>query len=245
MRGPSEVPTSVSPAGGWHRLLLRLPLLLIILWTGCGGGSSGGGGGGGAGGGKTTTPPAQPTDITPINGEVYYVLNQFSALQADLIGNSVNPGEHVIQQPGSFSSLSQRWAFTSLAGGTWKISNVSNGFCLDSSSSAGVTWVVQNPCAATATQQWMLAPARNGYYTITNTSTGLLIDLFQARLPRGPGLTNRRCPAPPPKASSGSCDPRSSVQWTMPRSKSKSRRIRKMACRGGTMLVRRRTCCKS
>src|SRR5260370_24944533 len=124
MRVPSEVPTSVSPAGGWHRLLLRLPLMLIVLWTGCGGGSSGGGGGGGGGGGKTTTPPAQPTDITPINGEAYYVLNQFSGLQGDLINNSVTHGDHVIQQSPSFTNLTQRSHFTALTGSTWRISNV-------------------------------------------------------------------------------------------------------------------------
>src|SRR5437773_1062430 len=56
--------------------------------SGSGGGNGGGSGGNGSGGGKTTTPPPQPTDITPINGEVYYVLNQSSGLRADLIGNS-------------------------------------------------------------------------------------------------------------------------------------------------------------
>jgi arabinogalactan endo-1,4-beta-galactosidase len=165
--------------------------MLVIVWTACGGGASGGGGAGGGGrggGGKTTTPPAQPTDITPINGEAYYVLNQFSGSQGDLINNSVTPGDHVIQQSRSFTNLTQRWAFTALTGSSWKISNLANGFCLDSASSAGVTWVVQNPCAATATQQWMLMPASNGYYTITNTSTGLLIDLFQGATSAGSWL---------------------------------------------------------
>jgi len=190
MRLSSEVPT-LSLLGEGHRFSHLLPLILVILWTACGGGVSGGGGAGGGGrggGGKTTTPPAQPTDITPINGEAYYVLNQFSGLQGDLINNSVTPGDHVIQQSRSFTNLSQRWAFTALTGGSWKISNLSNGFCLDRASSAGVTWVVQNLCAFTATQQWMLMPASNGYYTITNTSTGLLVDLFQGSTSAGAWL---------------------------------------------------------
>jgi hypothetical protein len=117
--------------------------------SGCGAGSSssGGGGDGAGGGGQTTTPRAQPTDITPISGEVYYVLNQLSGLQGDLIG-----------------------------------------FCLDSASSARVTWVVQNPCAATATQRWTLTPVSNGYYTIANASTGLLVDLFQGSTAAGAWL---------------------------------------------------------
>jgi arabinogalactan endo-1,4-beta-galactosidase len=117
-------------------------------------------------------------DVTPIHGEVYYVLNQASGLQADLIGNSITPGDHVAQQMGSVTNLSQRWGFTALSGGNWKISNIFNGFCLDSASSLGNTWVVQNPCAASATQQWQLNPTSNGYYTITNASTGLLPDII-------------------------------------------------------------------
>jgi arabinogalactan endo-1,4-beta-galactosidase len=41
-----------------------------------------------------------------------------------------------------------------------------------------VAYVVQNPCVSgAATQQWSLTPTSNGYYTISNNSTGLLIDL--------------------------------------------------------------------
>ena len=132
MRALAEVPTSypfLKP-----RLAARIiALALAFFLTACGGGSSsdsGGSGGvdGGFGGpgGNRTNPPTQPTDITPIPGEVYYVLNQLSGLQADLISNSATPGDHVIQQTHSFSNLSQRWAFTSLSDGNWTISNLSN-----------------------------------------------------------------------------------------------------------------------
>lgn len=174
-----------------QRMLGVLLLFLVTLGSlACGGGSSsGGGGGGGGGGGQITQPPAQPTDKTPINGETYYVLNQLSGLQADLINNSVTPGDHVIQQARSFTSRTQHWAFTALTGGHWKISNVSNGFCLDSVASSGTTWVVQNPCVAgAATQQWTLTSASNGYYTITNASTGLSVDLSQGSTSSGTSL---------------------------------------------------------
>lgn len=122
--------------------------------------------------------PPPPTDITPIAGDVYYILNQQSGLQADLTNNSTTPGDHVIQQQRSFINLSQRWTFTKLAGGFWEISDRSSGLCFDSSG----TDVVQNTCAAstTPTQQWTLTATSNGYYTITNSVTALLVDIQSA-----------------------------------------------------------------
>jgi arabinogalactan endo-1,4-beta-galactosidase len=121
--------------------------------------------------------PAEPTDMTPLNGEVYYVLNQLSGMQADLNNNSVTPGDRIVQDPRNFTTLSQRWAFTHFSGGVWRINNIGNGLCFDSVSNSGVTYVVQNPCAAIATQQWTLTATSNGYYRIANASTGLLLDL--------------------------------------------------------------------
>lgn len=121
--------------------------------------------------------PAQPVDITPITGQSYYVVNQWSGLQADLNNNSITSGDHILQQAHTFTNTSQRWTFTALSGGLWQISNVRNGLCFDSASSSGVTYVVQNPCSAIATQEWNLAATSNGYYTISNKSTSLLIDI--------------------------------------------------------------------
>lgn len=123
--------------------------------------------------------PAEPKSFTPINLDVYYLLNQSHGLQADLNNGSSTAGDYIIVQTRSFTSLSQRWQFTSLTGSLWQIANKSNGLCLDSASNSGVTYVVQNPCAAatTATQQWSLTPTSNGYYTISNNSTGLLMDV--------------------------------------------------------------------
>jgi arabinogalactan endo-1,4-beta-galactosidase len=124
--------------------------------------------------------PAEPSDITPINLDVEYVLNQQSGMQVDLNDGSTTVGDHILEQARSFTSLTQRWLFTSLSGGFWQISNASNGLCLDTaSSSAGAAYLVQNSCVAatTATQQWILTPTSNGYYTISNNSSGFLIDV--------------------------------------------------------------------
>lgn len=121
--------------------------------------------------------PAQPTDISPIDGDVYYVMNQQSGLQADV--SSATADDPVVQQTRSFTNLSQRWTFTKLAGagGFWQISDQSSGLCFDSSG----TNIVQNTCAAsTTTQQWTLTATSNGYYTITNGFTGLLVDVPSA-----------------------------------------------------------------
>ena len=120
--------------------------------------------------------PPQPTDITPISGQAYYVLDQLSGLQVDLNNGSITAGDHLVQQPRSFSDTGQRWIFTQ-SSGSWQISNVNNGLCFDSSSISGALYVVQNPCSSAASQRWLLTATSNGYYTIANSSTGLVIDV--------------------------------------------------------------------
>jgi arabinogalactan endo-1,4-beta-galactosidase len=124
--------------------------------------------------------PPQPTDITPIDGQIYYILNQASDLQVDLNSNSTTVGDHLLQEAESFTNTSQRWTFTRVSGG-WQISNVRNGLCADSANVSGVQYVLQNAClASTTSQQWTLAPTSNGYYTIANESTTLLMDVPSA-----------------------------------------------------------------
>lgn len=118
-------------------------------------------------------------DISPIDGEAYYALNQLSGLQADLISDSTTVGAHVIQQQRTFTDLSQRWAFTKLTDGSWQVSNTLSSLCWDTASSSGVTSLVQNSCASSTTQEWDLTPTSNGYYTISNKSSALLVDVFQ------------------------------------------------------------------
>jgi arabinogalactan endo-1,4-beta-galactosidase len=161
----------------------------LLSTVGCGGGANGGGSPSPPPPTITpTTPPSQPVDLTPINGEVYYVVSQLSGLQADLINDSASAGDHVIQQQRSFTDSGQRWAFTKLSAGGWRISNISSSFCFDTAIISSVTYVVQNLCTGSATQQWTLTPTTNGYYTIANTSTGFLMDVFQASLSGGAWL---------------------------------------------------------
>jgi arabinogalactan endo-1,4-beta-galactosidase len=121
--------------------------------------------------------PPQPTDITPISGQSYYVLDQLSGLQVDLNNNSTIAGDHLVQQPRAFTNTGQRWTFILMSGNLWQLSNVQNSLCFDSANISGVIYVVQNPCGSVATQQWILTPTTNGYYMISNNSTGLLLDV--------------------------------------------------------------------
>ncbi len=117
--------------------------------------------------------PAEPVDITPLDGETYYLINQLTGLQADLNNSSTTAGDVLLDQTRSFTSLTQRWGLTR-AGASWKISNLSNGLCLDSTATAPV----QNACnAAAATQLWTLQAKTSGYYVLVNTSTGLALDV--------------------------------------------------------------------
>ncbi len=149
--------------------------------------------------------PPEPVDITPLDGETYYVLNQLSGQYAMPDSNSMAAGTRVVSQPADFTNLSQRWAFTKLPGGLWQISNIRSGLCFDSISTLAGTapdcpqpcgrpiprsrytagsiahvsesrHVAQNACTASPAQQWILTPTTSGYYTISNQSTGLLMD---------------------------------------------------------------------
>jgi arabinogalactan endo-1,4-beta-galactosidase len=121
--------------------------------------------------------PPQPTDLTPISGQSYYVVDQLSGLQVDLDNGSTTVGSQLVQDPQSFTNTSQRWTFTQLSSGSWQISNVQNSLCFDGANISGVTYVVQNACSGAATQQWTLSATSNGYYTISNNSTGLVVDV--------------------------------------------------------------------
>ncbi len=152
-----------------------------------------------------TVPPPQPVDVTPIDDGIYYVINQLSGLQADLISDSTNVRDHIIQQQRNFTDLGQRWKFTKLAGGGWQIQNTSSQLCFDTASISGVTYVVQNSCTGTGSQQWTLTPTVNGYYSVVNTATGLLMDVFQASLSGGAWLD----------VSALSGNPTQSQQWSL------------------------------
>jgi arabinogalactan endo-1,4-beta-galactosidase len=124
------------------------------------------------------TQPATPFDPSPTNGEVYYLINQASGLQADLDGDSTAAGDKVVQNTRTFTDLSQRWALTKVPNGNWKISNARNGLCLDSVSAGATTWTVQDRCSVDgAAQEWSFTYTTNGYSAIANVGTGLVLDV--------------------------------------------------------------------
>jgi len=150
--------------------------------------------------------PAEPTDISPIDGEVYYVINQLSGLQLDLDDNSKTAGAELVQDTRSFTSLSQRWAFTKMPSGLWSIGNVDNGLCLDRSTASAPTLTVQNPCLSTsATQQWSLSATSNGYVTLKNAGTGLVLDVFNSANTAGSAISQ----------TAASTKPTQSQQWLL------------------------------
>ena len=120
--------------------------------------------------------PAEPVSITPIDGETYYLINQGTGFQADLNGGALTAGTAATVTTRSFTSLTQRWALTSLGSNLWKISNIASGLCLDASVSSGKTSTIENTCSSVTTQQWSLAGTGNGYYTLSDGGTGLSLD---------------------------------------------------------------------
>jgi hypothetical protein len=133
--------------------------------------------------------PPEPVDSSPINGEMYYLINQLSGLQVDLNNNSTTNGDNVLVNGRSFTNLSQRWAFSRALSGNWKISNLLNGLCLDSVVTQGITYAVQNPCAIkVSTQEWSFTYEKNGYNVVTNVGTNLVLDVSSPYLASGARL---------------------------------------------------------
>ena len=150
--------------------------------------------------------PAEPVNISPIDGETYYLINQLSGLQMDLDNGSTTAGASILLGVRSFTSLSQRWAMTKLPAGGWAIVNIDNGLCLDSATSGGATSTVQNSCSlATTTQQWSLTATSNGYCALTNTGTGLVLDVSNGSSSPGAALNQ----------TSVSASPTQSQQWLL------------------------------
>ena len=115
--------------------------------------------------------PAEPVDISPNDGETYYLVNQRSGLQAD--SSFSGPSEQVTQQRRSFSSSSQRWAVERTADSGWQIKNVAAGLCL----AEEATRVGLRECGPEPANQWELLPASNGYYALRNRATHRLLSI--------------------------------------------------------------------
>jgi arabinogalactan endo-1,4-beta-galactosidase len=115
--------------------------------------------------------PPEPVDITPIDGEVYYLINQHSGLNADAVASD---GWHrVTQLPWSFRSSSQRWMLARADDGRWAIESVAAESCLADEGQR----VVLTDCKVARHGRWELIPSANGYYAFRNSDTHRLLDV--------------------------------------------------------------------
>jgi arabinogalactan endo-1,4-beta-galactosidase len=147
--------------------------------------------------------PTEPVAPAPINGETYYLVDQISNLQADINSGSTTAGSALIQNTRSFTSLTQRWAFTLAPSGNWKISNLSTGLCMDTQQTSTPIATVQQPCAISApSQEWIFAYTTNGYYTVQNASMGLLLDVASSSAAAGTNLVQTALSTSPTQSQS-------------------------------------------
>ncbi len=123
--------------------------------------------------------PAEPVDISPSNGEIYYLIHQSTGLQLDVSGGASN--QIPIEQSRSFTALSQRWAFSRDRFGDWQIRNQQTGSCLAGFPGHGGSTVTLQPCRPMAQQLWKLEPVSDGYYALCNAVTHELLDLNRSR----------------------------------------------------------------
>ena len=116
--------------------------------------------------------PAEPVDVSPNNGEIYYLINQRNGLQAD--GTSAADGGRVSVQPRSFTDPAQRWALQRLESSShWEIRSAASGRCLESDGRR----VALAECSAEMGSLWELLPSSNGYYAVRNAASHRLLDL--------------------------------------------------------------------
>ena len=117
--------------------------------------------------------PREPLDVRPIDGEVYYLINQHSGLQADAPVSSGS--ERVTQETWNFRESSQRWMLARAADGSWAIENVGAQKCLaDEFQRTELT-----DCSVPIRNRWQLIPSTNGYYVVRNRDTHRLLDVTE------------------------------------------------------------------
>ena len=115
--------------------------------------------------------PREPVDAHPIDGEVYYLINQHSGLLAD---SAVSSGSvRITQETWNFRESSQRWMLARAVDGSWAIENVGDQKCLaDELRRTELT-----DCGVSIHNRWLLIPSANGYYAIRNRDTHRLLNV--------------------------------------------------------------------
>lgn len=117
--------------------------------------------------------PREPLDVRPIDGEVYYLINQHSGLQADAPVSSGSA--RVTQESWNFRESSQRWMLARAADGSWAIENVAAQKCL----AEELRRTELTDCNVSIHNRWQLIPSANGYYAVRNRATHHLLDVTE------------------------------------------------------------------
>jgi arabinogalactan endo-1,4-beta-galactosidase len=129
--------------------------------------------------------PPEPLDIRPIDGEVYYLINQHSGLQAD--SPASNGSARVTQETWNFRETSQRWMLARAADGSWAIENVEAQKCLADE----LRRIELTDCGLSIHNRWHLIPSTNGYSALRNRDTHRLLDVSEEAVsPAAPLITS-------------------------------------------------------
>jgi Ricin-type beta-trefoil lectin domain-like/Fibronectin type III domain/PQQ enzyme repeat len=117
-----------------------------------------------------------PRSGTGLANGIYTVTNEARTLVWDDPHFAKASGTKVVLWPWN-GGTNQRWTFTSIGDGRYTIQNQNSGLVLADphSSSISGTQLIQWPSNAGADQAWLVTSSANGY-TITNESSGLLVD---------------------------------------------------------------------
>jgi hypothetical protein len=112
----------------------------------------------------------------PVSGGTYYIVNEGSGLQLDVLGWSGKDGASVVQWTNT-SSQNQQWTVTNLGNGGWSIRAVHSGKALDLSggSTAERAPIAQWTYNGTTNQQWSIFAAGAGAYKIASNHSWMLL----------------------------------------------------------------------
>jgi hypothetical protein len=115
----------------------------------------------------------------------YEITNLNSALALDAFNQGTAPGTLIDQYTWN-DGENQQWTVTSVGSGEYTIVGVQSGLYVTSPSSTEGAQLELEPASGTSSQLWVISPAGTpGYYTLTNVSTGYVMDDYQQHKTNG------------------------------------------------------------
>ncbi|WP_439389096.1 RICIN domain-containing protein [Ideonella sp. YS5] len=126
----------------------------------------------------------------PVSGGQYYIVNEGSGLQLDVLGWSGKDGASVVQWTNT-SGQNQQWTVTNLGNGAWTIRPVHSGKSLDLSgfSTTEGASIAQWSYTGYTNQQWSISAAGAGAYKIGSNYSWQLLTVPDTK--SGSGLQQR------------------------------------------------------